>query len=150
MPVKIVSGDPLLTDADILAFGHNARGRTEMGDLETALMRAYPAAFSTYRRRARQNKQKAGTFWYWTESRPKLLFLTVRDSSVGATRLRYVQSVLLTIARDYALYGWQNMALVLPGNQYERGEILQLCETWLAPSTLPIVLYESYVPGLKA
>ena len=45
MPVSYVSGDPLLTCAQVLAFGHNARGRTEPGEFDTALMSRCPAAF---------------------------------------------------------------------------------------------------------
>src|SRR5262245_26385965 len=105
MALTFVSGDPLLTRAEFLAFGHNARGRTETGEFDMALMQVYPAPFSTYQRRCRQEKHKAGTLWLWYDSQPGLIFLTVRESSVGATRLRYVQSVLMSLARDYPLHG---------------------------------------------
>ena len=43
MPITFVSGDPTLTNAQYLAFGANAQGRTEVGALETALLSHYPS-----------------------------------------------------------------------------------------------------------
>lgn len=149
MPLNFAPGDPTLSQADMLAFGHNARGRTELGALETHLMQQYAPAFSAYTRRARQGKQKPGTWWLWTETRPKLAFLTIRDSSVGATRLRYVQSVLMTLARDYPMYQVQSLAIAPLGNSYERDEINKLAAQWLAGLTLPITLYTAYIPGVE-
>jgi hypothetical protein len=53
MPITYVSGDPLLTQAQILAFGHNVKGRTESGVFETLLLDRYPAAFATYSKSCR-------------------------------------------------------------------------------------------------
>jgi hypothetical protein len=150
MALTFVSGDPLLTRAHFLAFGHNARGRTETGSFDMALMQHYPAPFSTYQRRCRQDKHKAGTLWLWYESNPGLAFLTVRESSVGATRLRYVQAVLMNIARDYRLHGLQTLAIAPLGSAFERAEINLLCETWLTKIALPVVVYTDYLPGIQA
>jgi hypothetical protein len=150
MPLTFVTGDPLLTRAHFLAFGHNAGGRTETGTFEMALMHRYPAPFSTYQRRCRQGKHKTGTCWLWYDSQPGLIFLTVRESSVGATRLRYVQSVLMDIARDYALHGIRSLAVMLPGSAFERGEIHLLFDTWLSNISLRVVVYTDYLPGVQA
>ena len=138
MPITFVEGDLLDSKCQTLAFGHNARGRTELGILETRLMLAHPSAFSTYVRRARADKQKGGSVWLWQEGKRNLLFLTVRDSSVGATRLRYVQTIALTLARDYALYGIHEIALAPLGNVYERPEINKLLQTWFEKSKLVV------------
>jgi hypothetical protein len=150
MPLQFVTGDPLLTQAQCLALGHNARGRTELGAVETALLHQYPAAFATYQRRCKQNKHTAGTLWLWHEAQPALAFMTVRESSVSATRLRYVQTILLTLARDYTLYNLTSLAIAPLGSAYERAEILPLVSTWLAQSTLPVVVYTEYLPGVRA
>lgn len=150
MALTFVSGDPLLTRAHFLAFGHNARGRTETGAFDMALMQQYPAPFSTYQRRCRQDKHKAGTLWLWSEAQPGLMFLTVRESSVGATRLRYVQSVLMSLARDYPLYGIRSLAIAPLGNEFERAEIQSLFDTWFGNIALPVVAYTEYVPGVQA
>ena len=68
MPITYVSGDPLLTRAQSLAFGHNAKGRSELGALEIILLHHYPAAFATYGKNCRSGRIKAGGLWTWRES----------------------------------------------------------------------------------
>lgn len=150
MSLTFVKGDPLLTKAAVLAIGHNAKGRTEMDDFSMTMMRQYPAGFSTYLRQARKGRQKGGELFAWSQSNPHLLFLTVRDSSVGATRLRYVQKALITIARDYTLYNMPSLAIAPLGNRYERNEIESLYYTWLKNISLPVVVYVDYEAGVEA
>ncbi len=150
MPVKFVTGDPFLTTADALAVGHNAKGRTEMDPLANRLLQTYPAAVSSYIRAARRGRCKGGTIFSWSQAQPRLLFLTIRDSSVGATRLRYVQAALLMLARDYMLYNITSIALAPLGTQYERPEILLLCEQWLSRSRLQAIVYTEYAERVQA
>jgi hypothetical protein len=150
MSLTFVTGDPLLTKAAVLAIGHNAKGRIEMDEFAMTMMREYPAAFSTYTRQARKGRQKGGDLYIWSEAKPRLLFATVRDSSVGATRLRYVQKVLITIARDYTLYNMPSLAIAPLGNHYERSEIEALYHTWLKHTALPVVVYQAYQAGVAA
>jgi hypothetical protein len=146
MPLTYVTGDPTQTDADALAFGYNLRARHETTPLQTALFRAHPAAFSAYRKQARQGRLTVGQPWIWRDSTPKLVFWIVRMSSVGATRLRYVQSCALKLARDYRLDGIQSLAIAPLGTQAEWPEIKLVLETWLAPSRLPVTIYEADLP----
>jgi hypothetical protein len=150
MPVFYVSGDPLLTHSQVLAFGHNARGRTQSGKFDTALMSRYPAAFSLFRKQCRKDRIRPGTIWFWRESLPALGFMVVRESSSSATRLRHVQSAILTLARDYRLERVESLAIAPLGNQYEWPEIRQLVDTWLGKSPFPVVVYDSYLPGVQA
>lgn len=150
MPYTRLQGDPMLTRATHLAFGHNVRGRVEMGDLESALMRKYPVAFSAYTRKARRGQRKAGEFFIWSQTTPRLIFLTVRDSAMGVTRLRHVQSVLTTLARDYLLYDIQSLAIAPLGNALERPEFNTLYEYWLQSVSLPVAIYEAYLPDVQA
>lgn len=150
MPLKFVSGDPLLTKCAILALAHNTKGQTEMDVLTQRIMQKCPPAFSNYEQRCRKNKQNSGDLFLWAESKPKLLFLTVRDSGVGATRLRYVQKCLMTIARDYKLLTIKSLAIAPIGNAHERSEIKSLYETWFGKLTPNIIVYENYEAGLEA
>jgi hypothetical protein len=150
MTFLYVSGDPLLTRAQFLAFGHNARGRTELGNLETELLNRYPAPFSVFRRQCKTGRVETGTFWLWHESTPSLAFLVIRESSVGATRLRYVQSALLALARDYSLESIHSIAIAPLGHLQEWPEILRLLESWLNPLPIPIIVYQTYLPGIQA
>jgi hypothetical protein len=150
MPVTYVSGDPLLTRSHMLAFGHNAKGRSELGILETALLNRYPAAFATYGKNCRSGRIKPGTFWTWRESQPPLMFMVIRETSVGATRLRFVESALMTLARDYRLHNLTSVAIAPLTNKLEWTALKPVVDYWLRASPLPVVIYEEYVPGVKA
>ena len=149
MPIHYVHGDPLLTQAQYLAFGHNAKGRTEVGKFETRLMTTYPAAFSSYHKQCRQNRIATGTFWIWRESTPRLTFLVIRASSVGATRLRYIQSIAMTIARDYRREAMTSIAIAPLGQPGEWPEIKLILETWFTKSKLNVIVYDTYEPDMQ-
>ncbi len=142
MPITVVTGDPLITQAQTLAFGFNAKGRIEVGGLETRLYDAYPAAFATFRKQCKGGRIKAGTLWMWRETQFNLLFLVVRESSVGITRIRFVENVLMAIARDYPLYGLTSLAIAPLGNKEERPLLRPLVDYWLKTCPLPVTVYE--------
>lgn len=142
MPIAFVTGDPLQTSAQVLAFGHNARARTELGHIEMRLMQTYPPAFAMYQRACRAERVRAGDLWIWRESKPQLMFMVVRESSVGATRLRYVQSIVIRIAREYRLLGIHSLAIVPLANRYEWDEIRQVLVMWLEKSDLDVRIYD--------
>jgi hypothetical protein len=148
MPLRFVNGDPLLTRAQTLAFGHNAAARAEVGPLETRLMTAHPAAFASYRKQCRNRRVKAGGLWLWTESQPRLLFLTVRETPVGQTRTRYLDSALLTLARDYRLYGITSLAIAPLAPALEWDSLKTIVVDWLFLCPADIAVYEAYCEGL--
>jgi len=150
MPITYVSGDPLLTQAQTLAFGHNAKGRSELGTLEMTLLNRFPAAFATYGKNCRSRRIKAGEFWLWRESQPQLAFLVIRETSVGATRLRFVESVMMMLARDYRLHGITSLAIAPLAYYLEWAALKPAVDYWLRTCPMAIVIYENYVPGLAA
>ena len=150
MTITYVSGDPLLTQAQTLAFGHNAKGRSELGALETVLLHHYPAAFATYGKNCRSGRIKPGTFWTWRESKPFLTFLVVRESSVGATRMRFVESAIMTLARDYRLYNLTSVAIAPLTSDLEWKALKPVVDYWLRASPLPVTIYERYEAGVAA
>ena len=150
MPLQFVSGDPLLSHCQTLAIGHNRAGRTETKPLATVLRQRYPAAYASYERRCRQNRQTSGALYAWTQSKPQLLFLTVRDSAVGANRLRYVQACLMSIAREYRLYNIKSLAIAPIGSPHEWTDIKALYETWFTKSDLSVIVYQQYQAGNAA
>jgi hypothetical protein len=143
MPLSYTTGDPLQTSLQTLALGHNAKGRTETNPLEMRLQAEYPAAFASYARLCRQGRIKAGGLWLWSESLPRLLFMTIRESAVGTTRLRYVEAAVMTIARDFHLYGLQSVALAPLAGKEEWLTLKPVVDYWLRPCPLEIVVYES-------
>ncbi len=149
MSITYVSGDPLLTQAQVLAFGHNRRGQIESGELESRLMYLYPAAFSSYARQCRRGRIASGEHWVWRESQPYLMFLTIRESSVGATRLRYVQSIAIEIARRHLLEGYNSLAVAPLGEPAEWPEIKLILESWLQQAKLRVIVYDEYQPDVQ-
>ncbi len=150
MPLTYVSGDPLLTHQQILAFGSNAAGRTETTPLATALLLRYPTAFASYGKQCRQGRIKPGMTWLWYETKPALAFMVVRETPVGATRLRHVEAVLMALARDYRVDNIRSLALAPLGADFEAAAIREVIDRWLAKSSLPVVAYSAYQPGLAA
>jgi hypothetical protein len=144
MPVRYVSGDPLLTGAQTLAFGHNARARTEVGVLETRLLNLFPAAFATFRKQCQGGRIKPGGLWGWRECQPHLLFMVVRETSVGATRVRFVESAMMTVARDHSLYGLTSLAIAPLGDGAEWTALKPVMDYWLGQCELEVVVYERY------
>lgn len=150
MTVTFVSGDPLLTRARALAIGHNARGRIEVGTMETDFYTQFPTAFAAYRRKCQSGRIKAGEYWAWSQGMPHLYFIVGRDTSVGATRMRYVQNAMMTIARDYNLLGLTSLAIAPLGDAIEWREIIPIITYWLSMISLPVVVYEAYLPDVRA
>jgi hypothetical protein len=151
MTIAYAAADPLLTDAQILAFGWNLRGRAENGVFETALFARYPTAFASFAKQSRQGRLKPGTLWLWRETQPALGFMIVRDTPYGTTRLRYVEAVAMTLARDYQRDGIHSVAYVLSGAaSYDVGTIKRVLDYWLSKVSLPVTVYEQVIPGVKA
>jgi hypothetical protein len=150
MPLTFVSGDPLLTRAQVLAIGGNAQGQVETGALETLLYSRYPTAFAAYRKSCRAGKITTGTLWLWRETQPSLGIMVVRESAGGTTRLRYLENIVLTLARDYRRDGLTSLALVAPGAPADWPTLKPVIQHWLAKSLLPVTVYERYLPGIAA
>lgn len=148
--MQYISGDPFLTKMQTLAIGYNALARTEVTPIAQELHRRYPAALAAYRKQIRQGKLNAGDLWLWRESQPRLAFMVVRESSVGATRPRYVDSACLRIARDYALEGITSLAIAPLGRDEEWHSIREALDMLLPQCPIPIIVYEQYIPGVNA
>ena len=147
MSLTYTQGDPLRTPLPALAFDTNALGRVEVTPLHTALLDRYPAAFASFGKAARSGRLKAGQIWLWRESTPHLCFLIVRESPVGSTRVRYVDSAALTLARDYRLYGLSSLAIAPLGTTAEWPSLREVLARWLGPSSLPVRVYERSLPA---
>lgn len=148
MPLTYIAGDPLLTKMQTLAFGTNAQGRTEVTPLADELHRLFPAAFATYRKQARAGRVQPGELWVWRESAPRLAFMVVRASAVGATRPRYVDAAALRLARDHRLEGITSVAIAPLGRDEEGPSIREALEMLLPLADLPVVAYTRYLPGV--
>jgi hypothetical protein len=150
MTITHCQGDPLLTRAQTLAFAYNAQAKTEQGALETRLYNAHPTAFANYRKHVYAGKISAGDVWVWQQNQPALCFMVVRESGVGALRLRYLQTALLRLAHEYTILGIKSLAFAPMGTRREWVESRALINTWLARARLSVVIYDHYLPGVVA
>lgn len=150
MPIRFVSGDPLLTQQQTLAFGFNLRARSEITPLALAVERQWPTAFAAYRKQTKRGRIKAGDVWLWHDTTPKLAFWIVRESSVGATRPRFVYSAGLRTRRDYMLDGVQSLAIAPLGRDHESESIREALSLTLVNAPLDIIVYTDYIAGVFA
>ena len=150
MPIQYVQGDPFLTKMQTLAFGYNMRAKTENDVIGSALEQRYPAAIATFRKQANSNRIKTGDVWIWTESSPRIALLVVRDSSVGATRSRYVDNAALKLIRDYRLQGIESLAIAPLGREAEIASIKEALNLLMGKCPFPLVVYDKYIAGVQA
>jgi hypothetical protein len=134
----------------MLAIGSNAAGRTETSPLAMALLTRYPAAFASYGKLCHQGRIAPGTMWVWRETKPALAFMVVRETPVGASRLRYIDAVIMMLARDYMLDNIRCIAIAPLGAEHELDDIKGVLDRWLTKVSLPVIAYTGYQPGIAA
>lgn len=150
MTVSFVSGDILLSRAQVIAFGANARGDSETTSLYTELLNRYPPALAAFRKDARAGRILPGDWWLWQDAAPWLALLVVRQASGGATRTRYAEDIARKIARDWQREGLRSLAVAQIGEALEWPSLREVCAYWWNSIALPVVIYETHVPGLRA
>ncbi|GAB4575505.1 MAG: hypothetical protein Kow0077_27350 [Anaerolineae bacterium] len=150
MSIQYVQGDILLTTARVLCVDFNARGQPEATALHTRLAYDYPAAFAAFRKHTRNNGVKPGTWWLWREATPWLGLLIVRETSSGASRLRYVEAAAQQLLMAASLEGVTRIALQMPGTPPEWPSLREPLDFWLKPARLQVVVYEGHLPGRRA
>lgn len=149
MPTFFVEGDPLLTRAPLLCFGHNARGRFEGGALPARLMQDHPAAFAAYGKQCRAGRIRPGDLWIWREHTPMLGFIAARLTAAGAVRYRHVEAAALRLARDHHLLGVTAVAIAPLAEGAEWAALLPALDFYLRAAPLPCILYTRLLPGVK-
>lgn len=150
MPVFYVQGDIFLSRAQVIAFGANASAASESTPYAADLADRYPAALAVFRKQVRAGRIAPGTVWLWRESLPGLGLLVVRERGGSATRIRYVEDAVQVIARDWPRLGLDRLALAALGDGLEWPILRPVLDYWLGKCGLPVVIYETAVPGLHA
>ena len=150
MAITYVQGDIFLSRARVIAFETNAHAASESTPYAAQLADRYPAALATFRKQARAGRIVPGDVWLWREALPGLGLLVVRERGGGALRPRFVEAAAQRIARDWRLLGLAQLALAALGDALEWPGLRPLLEVWLGNCGLPVVVYETLVPGLRA
>lgn len=146
--IKTVPGDVFQTDLQAIAIGLNANGRLGTSPLYTVLHDRYPVFVSAYHKRTRAEALALGTVWIWQDSHPWIVGLIVRETPQGATRLRYVETAMLNLVKDWERLGLRSLAVAPLANTDEWSAARQIVEHYGAQMALPIVIYSAYVPGI--
>lgn len=150
MTVIYVQGDIFLSRAQVIAFGTNASAASESTPYAAHLADRYPAALAAFRKQARAGRIAPGALWLWREARPGLGLLVVRERGGSATRPRFVENSVQLIARDWQREGLERLALAALGDALEWPGLRPVLDTWLGNCGLPVVVYETILPGIRA
>ncbi len=136
----VKDSDIFSTQAQTIAVGVNAAGRSEVSTLFTALADRYPVFISDYRKRGRAGKLKPGDIWLWREGQPWILAMVVRDTPQGATRPRYVEAACLKLAREWTREGLKSLALLRLAEGPDWPPVREIVEQYLGH--MPVTIYE--------
>lgn len=150
MSIPTVNGDIFHTRAQTVALAIDASGRLGTTPLYTALHDRYPVFVSEYHKRGRANLLVPGSMWIWREGTPWIVGLVVRETPQGATRLRYVESAMLNLLKNWQYEGITSLALMRLGDDQEWPHARQIVESYLAKMGLPATIYEAFKAGIRA
>jgi ribA/ribD-fused uncharacterized protein len=149
--VRFVRGDIFLSQAQTLAHGCNARGRMGAG-IALEIRNRFPTMFEEYRRRCHRGELQPGTVYLEKGTSPWILNLITQDTTAGA-QLDHVERCVRWIAVDWEIEGITSVAMPrigsgLGGLPWEA--VLPLIEELLGPLSLPVWVYDEYLPGVAA
>jgi hypothetical protein len=148
MSVRFVQGDIFLTRARAVAVGVSASGRFAVTPFHTALHDRYPVFISECSKRGRGSALAPGAVWVWREARPWLVGMVIQETPPGAVRLRYVEAALLNLYQDWEREGLRSVAMMRFGDDGEWPAVRAILEDYLGRIALPVIVYESYQPGV--
>ncbi len=150
MPVTLTKGDIFLTHCQTIGVGLSVNGRLGVSPFHTALHDRYPVFISEYGKRGRAGTLPPGTLWVWREGNPWLAGLVVQETPHAPARLRMVEAALLNLWKDGAREGLTSLALMRFGDDSEWPAVRGLLEESHSRLAFPVIVYDTYVPGLAA
>ena len=150
MPITTVQGDIFLTRAPAIAIGLNATGRLGVTPVHTALQDRYPVFVSDYHKRGRTDSLTPGSLWVWREGTPWVVGLVVGETLQGVIRLRYVETAMLNLIKNWEREGLRSLAMMRMGGDAEWPGVREVVLHYAAQMALDITLYDAYLPGVAA
>jgi hypothetical protein len=145
-----VRGDIFLTHAHAIAIGLNASGRLGVEPVYTALQDRHPVFVSECHKRGRAGLLVPGSIWIWREAAPWLVGLVVRETPPGSTRLRYVETAMLNLYKDWEREGVHSLALMRLASADEWPGVRAIVHHYLAQMALSVTVYDDYLHGVAA
>ncbi|RZS35015.1 macro domain-containing protein [Corticibacter populi] len=164
MTIKEVSGDILLSQADLLAHGIAANDPFDSG-LALALRERWPSLVKDYRHHTRSNAIEPGEIWVWAGINEgggvrRIANLVTQDSigqgptaKPGKATLENVRHVLQNLARHVQQQGITSLALPrlatgVGGLTWD--DVKPLIAQYLGGLDIPVVVYVTYQKGVAA
>jgi O-acetyl-ADP-ribose deacetylase (regulator of RNase III) len=151
MSVYVLSGDLFLSCAQTLAHGCNCRGKMGAG-IALEFKRRYPEMFKQYKGMCHRGEFVPGGYFLSKQNQPWVLNLATQDT-IGGAKWTYLEQCLQQFTEYYQQEGITSLALPriaagLGGLEWD--EVRQLMFQLLDPLLIPVFVYETYLPGVKA
>ena len=148
MPIKYVSGDLFLTEAQTLAHGCNCRGRMGAGVAREFKAR-FPGMFKEYRRRCHSGEFQTGGYYLEKKTTPWVLNLATQADLGGAT-LEYVSACFAAVAANFEEEGITSLAMPRIAAGLGHLEWDDVIEEHLGVLPIPVIVYEKFISGVAA
>ena len=156
--LKNVSGDILLSGAEVIAHGVAPSDRFNQG-LALSLREHYPAMARDFRHYCHQENPKAGHAWLWAGPERVIINLMTQDPAPdnkahpGKATTHNIIHALKELHRILETESISSIAvpkLATGVGGLEWSEVEPLIESHLGDLKIPVIIYETYEPGVKA
>lgn len=158
--IKEVSGDILLTKAQVLAHGVAPNDDFHQG-LALSLRTDWPSLYKDFRHYCQSTHPKAGTLWTWggTDHRRIVCLFTQEaayghhGASPGRATIANVNHALkelhkLVEAEKFTSLAITKLATGVGGLDWK--DVLPLIHKHLSPLNIPVLIYSTYHKGMAA
>ena len=157
--IRYVSGDILLSKTKAIAHGVAPNDDFAQG-LAHALRENMPAMYKDFRHFCHTQHPKAGGLWSWGGAEgPRMVALFTQDGAYehgakpGKASTANVNHALKALAKEVRDEKWSSIALprLATGvGGLDWSEVKPLIEHHLGDLGIPVIVYETYHPGIAA
>lgn len=157
--LRLVTGDILLTEAQVIAHGIAPNDDFKQG-LALALRERWPAMVKDFRHYCHTDKPRAGTAWMWGgPGGMRIVNLLTQEAAAnpggrpGRAQPEHVHHALRELREMAREEGFESIAIPrlstgVGGMEWE--DVLPEIRRELGDLGIPIIVYETYRQGLKA
>ncbi len=157
--IKEVSGDILLSDAEVMAHGVAPNDHFDQG-LALALRERWPGMFRDFRHHCHNSHPKAGTIWSWGgPDHARIIALLTQEaaydtgSKPGKAKIKHVNHCLKHLRQTIESEGYKSVALPklstgVGGLDWE--EVFPLIQQHMEGLDARVYVYSEYHAGVKA
>jgi len=156
--IKLVNGDILLSDAQVIAHGVAPDDHFSHG-LALALRDQFPSMAKDFRSWCHQNHPKSGGAWLWASPERVIVNLMTQEqahdhnANPGPASHHNVDHALKELAKLVSKEHLKSIALPrlatgVGGMEWE--DVYPMIEKHLGELDIPVIVYETYTHGIKA